>query len=94
MKYEVTDAMVEAAMCTFYSIDRSTFTDTTTAHAQAIAAAIKASGLVEENERLRADVARLDNLQEFWHGCVVLARKQLEEASHRLDKWMKERPIS
>jgi hypothetical protein len=33
----------------------------------------------------------LENLQEFWHGCVVLARRQLEEASQRLDKWIKER---
>jgi hypothetical protein len=52
------------------------------------------SQLREENARLRADVARLDNLQEFWHGCVVLARRQLEEASQRLDKWMKERPTN
>uniref|UniRef100_UPI0028B21167 hypothetical protein n=1 Tax=Aquidulcibacter sp. TaxID=2052990 RepID=UPI0028B21167 len=60
----------------------------------AITAAIEASGLVEENARLREEVARLETLQEFWHGCVVLARRQLEEASQRLDKWMKERPTN
>ncbi len=75
---------------------------------QAIHAAIQETGLIdiiskldfelkaakEENARLRADVARLENLQEFWHGCVVLARKQLEETSQRLDKWIKERPTN
>ena len=56
--------------------------------------AASCSRLREENARLKSEVARLENLQEFWHGCVVLARRQLEEASQRLDKWIKERPTN
>lgn len=97
MKYEVTEQMVEAAMTAYDSHDAGSLGQLF-AHAPAmqaaITAAIEASGLVERIAELEAEVARLETLQEFWHGCVVLARKQLEETSQRLDKWMKARPTN
>lgn len=61
-KPTVTEQMVEAAMRTFYSIDRTTPADITEAHTHAITAAIEASGLMEENARLRNGIEGLANI--------------------------------
>lgn len=63
-KLEVTDAMVEAVMRAFYSIDRTTPAGIAEAHTHAITAAIEASGLVERIAELEA---RLERSKAFSH---------------------------